>query len=149
MQVNPLPEHGGPSVSMVEVCMKDCLIYDVSLVKTHLADMHAKLCKVGLFIDDHTDCQLCEHNPEGCAFVEKDIQGLMDYGILHGSTKRKEDEVVVVVNQFDIPKPLEINYHNKESALTPLVICLPGPISYESDKTIPWRYNATILEYGK
>ena len=82
MQVNPLPEHGGPSVSMVEVYPKEYLIYDVNLVKSSLVDMHAKLCKVGLFRDDHTNFQLCEQNPEGCALVKKDIQSLMDQGIL-------------------------------------------------------------------
>ena len=73
MQVSPLPEHGGPSISMVEVCPKEYLISDVNLVNTPLDDMHAKLCKVGLFGDDHTDYQLCEQNPEGCALMKKCI----------------------------------------------------------------------------
>ena len=54
MQVNPLQEHGEPSVSMVEVCLGECLISDVNLVKNPLDDMHAKLCQAGLFGDDHT-----------------------------------------------------------------------------------------------
>lgn len=89
VQVNPLPEHGGPSVSMVEVCPEEYLIYYVNLVKSSLADMHAKLCKFGLFGDAHTDFQLCEQNPEGCALVKKDIKDLMDHGILQANTKRK------------------------------------------------------------
>lgn len=97
MQVNPVPEHDGPFVSMVEVCLEECLISYVNLVKTHLADMHAKLCKVSLFRDDHTYYQLCEQNSEGCTLVKKDIQGLMDQGILQVNTKHKEDEVVVIV----------------------------------------------------
>lgn len=60
VQVNPLPEYGGPSVNMVGVCLEEFLISDVNLVKTPLANMHAKLCKVSLFGDDHKNCQLCE-----------------------------------------------------------------------------------------
>lgn len=134
---------------MVKVYPEECQIYDVNLVKNPLADMHAKLCKVCLFGDDHTNFQLCEQNPEGYTLVKKDIQGLMDQGILQASTKRKEDEVLVIVPQFDIPKPLIINYQSKESDVTPLIICFPGSILYESDKVVPWRYNATMLEDGK
>ena len=137
MQVNPLPEHGEPSISMVEVCPEEYLISDVNLVKTLLADMHAKLCKTGLFRDAHTDCQLCEQNPEGYTLVKKNIQGLMDQGILQVSTKRNDDEIVVIVPQFDIPKSLEITYQSKENVVTPLIICFPGPIMYESDKAVP------------
>lgn len=149
MQVNPLPEYGVPSVSMVEVCLKEYLIFYVNLVKTHLDDMHTKSYKAGLFGDEYTDCQLCEQNPKGCALVKKDIWGLMDQGILQVSTKRKKDELVVIVPQFDIYEPLEITYQSKESVLIPLIISLPGPIMYESDKDVPWRYNSIVLEDGK
>ena len=29
-----------------------------------------------------------------------------------------------------------------------MVICLPGPVPYESDQAVPYKYNATILEDG-
>lgn len=93
---------------MVEVCLEEYLISDVNLVKTPLVDMNAKLYKFCLFEDVHTDCQLYEQNLEGCALVKKDIQGLIDHGILQANTKRKEDDVVVVIPRFYIPKPLEI-----------------------------------------
>lgn len=44
---------------------------------------------------------------------------------------------------------MEINYQSKESVLTPLIICFPEPISYESEKVVHWSYNATVLEDGK
>jgi len=31
----------------------------------------------------------------------------------------------------------------------PLVICLPGPVPYVSEKAIPYRYNATMIEDGR
>lgn len=33
--------------------------------------------------------------------------------------------------------------------MTPLIIYFPGLVPYESDKVVPWRYNATVLEDGK
>lgn len=33
--------------------------------------------------------------------------------------------------------------------MIPLIICLPVLIPYESDKVVPWRYNAPVLEDGK
>lgn len=92
MKVNPLPEHDEPSIRMVEVCLEEYLIYDINLVKTPLSYIHAKVCKAGLFGDDHTHYQSCEQNLKGCTLVKKDIYGLMDQGILCVSTKHKEDE---------------------------------------------------------
>src|SRR3954468_23357830 len=35
------------------------------------------------------------------------------------------------------------------TAIAPLVIYLPGHVPYESDKAIPYKYNATFIENGK
>ena len=40
-------------------------------------------------------------------------------------------------------------YSIKEPADTPLVICVPGPFPYMSNKVIPYRYSPTILENGR
>ena len=81
--------------------------------------------------------------------MKKNTQGLIDQDILQVSTKRKEDEVDVIFPEFDIPCPLEITYQSKESVVTPLIICFPRHIPYESHKIVPWRYNATVSENGK
>ncbi|XP_039687896.1 uncharacterized protein [Medicago truncatula] len=36
----------------------------------------------------------------------------------------------------------------RKSTAAPLVICLPGPIPYVSEKAIPYKYNATMIEGG-
>lgn len=110
VQVNPLPEHGGPSMCMVKVYPKEYLIYDVSLVKNPLASVDAKLGKARLFEVYHTDCLVCERNLEGCGIIRRNMQGLMDRGVFQVSTKLKEDEIVVIVPQIDIPEPLEVTY---------------------------------------
>ena len=57
-----------------------------------------------------------------------------------------EEGVNVIVPCFGAPAHLEVEYYSK--SLTPLVISLPGPIPYKSDKVVPYKYNATILEDG-
>lgn len=47
VKTNPLPNHGGPSVSMVEIEEPDQLI-DLNLMKTPLAQLHAGLVKYAL-----------------------------------------------------------------------------------------------------
>ena len=44
----------------------------------------------------------------------------------------EEVGVNVIVPHFDIPTPVEITYCSKPT-VTPIVICLPGPIPYKSD----------------
>ena len=53
----------------------------------------------------------------------------------------------VIVPCFGAPTHLEVEYHSKP-VFTPLVISLPGPVPYKSDKVVPYKYNATILEDG-
>ena len=58
-----------------------------------------------------------------------------------------EEGVNVIVPCFGAPAHFELEYHSKP-AVTPLVISFPGPIPYKSDKVVPYKYNATILEDG-
>ena len=58
-----------------------------------------------------------------------------------------EEGVNAIVPCFGAPAHLEVEYHGKP-AITPLVISFPGPIPYKSDKVVPYKYNATILEDG-
>lgn len=42
-----------------------------------------------------------------------------------------------------------IAYNGQKSAISPLVIHLEGLTPYEYDKVIPYKYSATMYEYGK
>jgi len=79
--------------------------------------------------------------------VQDDIQGLLDMGEL--LVTKKEQNVCVVTLEFDILESLEVVYNSKKPADTPLVICVPGPLSYVSNKVISYRYSPTILENGR
>ena len=59
----------------------------------------------------------------------------------------KEAWVNAIVPHFGVPAPVEITYPRKP-VVAPVFICLPGLIPYESDKVVPYKYNATILEDG-
>ena len=54
----------------------------------------------------------------------------------------------VIVPCFNIPESVEIAYHSKPP-VEPVVVCPPGPVPYNSDKAVPYRYAATIIENGK
>src|ERR1051325_6739204 len=62
---------------------------------------------------------------------------------------RKNPEVNVFIPCFNVPKLVEIEYNGSNVPGSPLVICLPGPVSYSSTKAIPYQYNATVIENGK
>ena len=48
-----------------------------------------------------------------------------------------DDEVNVIVPQFNMPEPIEIAYDSQTSAASPLIICPLGLVPYNSDKAIP------------
>ena len=61
--------------------------------------------------------------------------------------KFSEEGVNIVMPCFNDSTPVEIKYCSK-SVVAPVVICLPGPVPYKSDKVVPYKYNATILDDG-
>jgi hypothetical protein len=126
VQANPLPNHGTVSVNMVLGCSGKFHVFDIGepLVQMHI-------------------------NPRGCQRVRYDIQGMLDRRELRITYKRNEDEddeVFVIVHEFNIPEPVEVTFNSQQSAVTPLVICLSGPMPYTSDKAVPYKYNATMIE---
>ncbi|XP_039686891.1 uncharacterized protein [Medicago truncatula] len=143
VQTNPLPNHGAATVNMIEDCQKTRPIQNVQHIRTPLVPLHAKLCKVDLFEHDHDLCEICLMNSGGCQKVRNDIQGLLDRGEL--VVERKCDDVCVITPEG----PLEVFYDSRKSTITPLVICLPGPLPYASEKAIPYKYNATMIEEGR
>jgi hypothetical protein len=75
----------------------------------------------------------------GCCIVQGDIQSLMDNKHLVAS------DVCMIVPVFhDSPARSVPQTRNVE----PLVIRLPGPVSYASTMAIPYKYDATMVENG-
>jgi len=146
IQADPLPNHG-PAVNMIHKYQGRGLILNTQDIRTPLVPIHARMCQETLFSHDHDAYEVCSMDSRGCKNVQDDIQGLLDRGEL--MVTKKEQNVCVVTPEFDVPESLEVIYSSKESADTPLVICVPGPLPYASNKAIPYRYSPTILENGR
>ncbi|XP_050889100.1 uncharacterized protein LOC127094288 [Lathyrus oleraceus] len=59
-----------------------------------------------------------------------------------------DNEVNVIVPHFNDSEPIQITYDSRNTSVTPLVINLPGPVPYQFDKVVPYKYNATMIENG-
>ncbi|GAU10591.1 hypothetical protein TSUD_421010, partial [Trifolium subterraneum] len=142
---NPLPNHGS-SVHFIQDFQETSTILSVKDVKTPLVPIHSKMCEAKLFSHDHVTCEKCLRNPQGCSRVQEDIQRLMDKGEL--VVTKKSEDVCVIVPEFNASDRLEMIYNSGEPTVTPLVICLLGPMPYTSLRAVPYRYDATMLQDG-
>ncbi|GAU51822.1 hypothetical protein TSUD_416070 [Trifolium subterraneum] len=142
---NPLPNHGS-SVHFIQSCQETSTILSIKDIKTSLVPIHSKMCEAKLFCHDHATCEECLKNPQGCSRVQEDIQRLMDKGEL--VVTKKSEDVCVIVPEFNVSDRLEMIYNSGEPTVTPLVICLPGPMPYTSLRAVPYRYDATMLQDG-
>ncbi|GAU46907.1 hypothetical protein TSUD_299580 [Trifolium subterraneum] len=156
VQANPLPNHGAASVNMVFGCPGKFQVFDIRHIREPLVQIHMNLCKLFFFKHDYEACPICPNNPRGCRQVRYDVQGMLDRRELQVTYKRNEDEdpndgngeVFVIIPEFDIPERMEVTYNSQKSNVAPLVICLRGPMPYISEKAIPYKYNATMIENG-
>ncbi|GAU10540.1 hypothetical protein TSUD_419480 [Trifolium subterraneum] len=142
---NLLPNHGS-SVQFIQSCQETSTILSIKDIKTPLVPIHSKMCEANLFNHDHVTCEECLKNPQGCSRVQEDIQRLMDKGEL--LVTKKSEDVCVIVPEFNVSDRLEMIYNSGEPTVTPLVICLPGPMPYTSLRAVPYRYDATMLQNG-
>ncbi|XP_050877398.1 uncharacterized protein LOC127081158 [Lathyrus oleraceus] len=138
-------------VNMVEGCQGNYQIYNVRFVRGSLVEMHKSLFRLAFVPShDYTTCEVCSINPHACSLVRQDIQGLLDVGtitVVHPINL--ENSVNVIIPQFNVPEPLEITFDSRSSTKSPLVIYLPGPTLYQSDKVVPYKYQATMIKDGK
>src|ERR1044072_1389025 len=172
VQANPLPSHSGHTVSLILRNTDRYLVTDVNLIKGNLVHLHDTYSTMGAFTKhDYAACNICFKNLQGCPTIREDIQRLLDIGDLQ-IYRNKDDydvntvghfphelfvsdinsenpEVNVVIPCFNMPKHVEIEYKGSNIPEIPLVICLPGPVSYSSTKAIPYQYNATLIKDWK
>ncbi|GAU49442.1 hypothetical protein TSUD_407340 [Trifolium subterraneum] len=145
VQNNLLPNHGS-SVHFIQSCQETSTILSVKHIKTPLVPIHSKMCEAKLFSHDHATCEECLKNPQGCSRLQEDIQRLMDKGEL--VVTKKSEDVCIIVPEFNVSDRLEMIYNSGEPTVTPLVICLLGPMPYTSLRVVPYRYDATMLQDG-
>ncbi|KAI5386633.1 hypothetical protein KIW84_072963 [Lathyrus oleraceus] len=148
---NPLPEHGKSAVNMVQGCPGKYKVKYVSHIRQSLVEMHRLLCEYSHYEHDHDRCRVCTVNQRGCRQVRKDIQEMLDEGVIEILQNRDgDDEVNVISPVFRIPEPVVIRYDGSKQKASPSLIIKPArPVPYSSDKAIPYRYNVVALEDGK
>ncbi|KAI5434518.1 hypothetical protein KIW84_021375 [Lathyrus oleraceus] len=150
---NPLPEHG-KSVNMVQGCPGKYKVKYVSHIRHSLIEMHHLLCEYNHYEHDHDRCRVCSVNRLGCCQVRKDIQEMLDEGVIEILQNRNVDEdepeVNVISPVFRMPEPVIIKYDgSKQKASLVLIIKPAGPVPYSSEKAIPFHYNVVAVEDGK
>jgi hypothetical protein len=81
--------------------------------------VHAKLAKCGLIKETHDNCEECALSPKGCQVVKKQMQELINQGILQISRARKLEDVSVIEPYFEnnkgVSKPVEIIYKKEDA----------------------------------
>ena len=115
----------------------------------HFHKTLSELAYVGPKCHKYKRCNTCRRNPQGCPRVRNDIQDLLDRRIIIVLRNRGEEEVFAIGPQIKELEPIEISYDSKKTTTTPLVIYKPGPVQYESNRAIPYKYGANMIENGK
>ncbi|XP_050895516.1 uncharacterized protein LOC127102154 [Lathyrus oleraceus] len=116
-EANSLPRHGGASVNMMHGCPGKFAVFEVRFIRESLVRMPASLTRLALV--DH------EHNYTTCRICSVNSRACP---------------------LFNIPKHVEIIYNSQKTSVSPLIISFPGPVPYKSDKAIPYKYDATMIE---
>ncbi|XP_050893132.1 uncharacterized protein LOC127098556 [Lathyrus oleraceus] len=167
---NPLPAHG--SVNAIDDEPDEGLILDATKIKTLLRDFHAKLVEAGLLKNYHKSCEECTIGPKGCEMVRKDIQELINQGVLQVSGRMKKNEVAVIEPIFNLPELntttpifniLEPIFNILDSTFVqpifnipesvepifnmpnPVVVQRPSSFPFENTKAVPWKYDTTVV----
>lgn len=82
MKTNPLPNNGGPTVSVVieEETVKSFKMADK--VKTLMSVVLKKIKQFGFLVGIHEDCFVCEFDPDNCNILKGCVQELMNQGLI-------------------------------------------------------------------
>ncbi|KAI5387728.1 hypothetical protein KIW84_073719, partial [Lathyrus oleraceus] len=130
--------------------------FDVRFIRRSLVTMHKEIFFVSDCEQDHDGCAIYSVNSRGCEIVKRDIQRLMDEGMIQIVQSRHiDDDVNVIIPVFKNLERVVIQYDSSNNnsiiqrSVSLLVIQLAGPIPYEFDKVVPYQYNATMVKDGQ
>jgi hypothetical protein len=84
-------------------------IYDVRFIRRSLVRMRKDICLVSDCEHDHDGCAICNVNSRGCVIVKRDLQRLMNEGMIHiFQSRHVGDDVNVIVPVFTTPERIVI-----------------------------------------
>ncbi|XP_058754437.1 uncharacterized protein LOC131627615 [Vicia villosa] len=143
---NPMPPHGTHAANAIEVVEDARLVKDVTELGSLLPLLKIELLRMGLYSGCGELCTDCMAISSVCDKVKSGIQQLIDNGYLQFEHVRHPELVKNEVNVVSIPyTPAKIPV---PARAPPLVITLPGPVPYTSERAIPWNYGAEVFYQG-
>ncbi|XP_019459925.1 PREDICTED: uncharacterized protein LOC109359686 [Lupinus angustifolius] len=172
---NPLPNHGNHGVNDVEEVQEEYFLKDVSEIYTSMKVIFKELCNQGMIgvvkeTEEGEGC--CEmhglegHVIEDCAKFKMLLQKMMDTKLMVVGRRSTCPEVNVVEDNDDIttfiptlvqfepilsiPMGISLDLAQPQwfpylTKMEPIVIDIPHPRPYESDKAVPWRYSGEVI----
>ncbi|XP_050920255.1 uncharacterized protein LOC127137890 [Lathyrus oleraceus] len=142
-----MPAHNGSAVNAIEDGETLNLIMDVNLVTHSLPFVKEYLIKNDVYPECFPKCCKCKSQPEGCDDLKAGTQSLITEGFLKfdrivKDKKIEETDVALIYipyTSINIPAP---------TRPTPLTITFTGPISYSSERVVPWHYGSDVYYHG-
>ncbi|XP_058766815.1 uncharacterized protein LOC131640439 [Vicia villosa] len=143
---NPMPPHGTHAANAIEVVEDARLVKDVTELGSLLPLLKIELLRMGLYSGFGELCTDCMAISSVCDKGKSGIQQLIDNGYLQFEHVRHPELVKNEVNVVSIPyTPAKIPI---PARAPPLVITLPGPVPYTSERAIPWNNGAEVFYQG-
>ncbi|KAI5420240.1 hypothetical protein KIW84_044147 [Lathyrus oleraceus] len=143
VKANLLHVHGNSLVNMVDSCPGEHRVSNVIHIRRSLVELHKNLCLISDCEYDHDSCIICSVNPHGCVIMNRDVQKLVDEGMIHICQARdRDDDVNVIFPVFRTHERVVIQFDSSKKrnrSVSPLVIRLAGLVPYTSDKVVPYR----------
>src|ERR1051325_5465205 len=144
---HPMPSHDAAVNAIIGDGEWLDLVMDVNHVTTSLPYVKRYLSDNGIFPGCDPVCCKCMERPKGCDDLKARIQELINDGSLQFGRARKYRKVTPAdVSVVSIPFTLR-RIHVAVKPV-PLMITLPGPLPYDSEKAIPWHYGADVYYHG-
>ncbi|XP_058762353.1 uncharacterized protein LOC131635725 [Vicia villosa] len=143
---NPMPPHGAHAANAIEVVEDARLVKDVIELGSLLPLLKKELLRMDLYSGCGEFCADCMAISSVCDKVKSGVQQLIDSGYLQFERVRRPEMVENEVNVASIPYiPAKIPI---PARAPPLVITLPGPVPYTSERAIPWNYGTKVFYQG-
>ncbi|XP_058784300.1 uncharacterized protein LOC131659076 [Vicia villosa] len=143
---NPMPSHGTHAANAIDIVEDIYLVKDVIELGSLLPLLKKELLRMRLYAGCGEFCTDCMVTSSVCDKVKDGIQQLIDSGYLRFEHVRHPKSVENEINVLSIlytPTKIPI-----PARAPPLVITLPGPIPYTSEKAIPWNYGGEVFYQG-
>ena len=146
----PMPKHDHNAKAIEE----DMFITSVDELVTPLLTIKKKLLNASVFPGCDESCHFCLASPTSCPLLKAGVQYLIDnkeilFETTSVPTVSYNDVSIVTISanssRVSTKRPVRITSAPKAA---PLIITMPGPVPYTSDKTIPWNYGGDVYYHG-